>query len=237
MTPTHRTPQGPEGPASRPARLFGPVHRVRRAGALALLAVTLTSTLTACGAGTGDEGTRSAPTSSAAGSAPATEAPSGTPSPGRTARGDEVPAPTEVTIPSIGVSSTLMSLGLNKDGTVEVPPAEQGMTAGWYTGRPAPGQPGPAVIIGHNSTRHGPAVFEKLHQLREGARIDVRDASGGTSRFTVTSTETVSKKAFPTERVYGATSERVLRLITCDGDFDAEGHPVDNLIVYAELRP
>lgn len=237
MTPTHRTPQGPEGPSSRPARLFGPVHRVRRAGALALLAVTLTGTLTACGAGTGDEGTRSAPTSSAAGSAPATEAPSGTPSPGRTARGDEVPAPTEVTIPSIGVSSTLMSLGLNKDGTVEVPPADQGMTAGWYTGRPAPGQPGPAVIIGHNSTRHGPAVFEKLHQLREGARINVRDASGGTSRFTVTGTETVSKKAFPTERVYGATSERVLRLITCDGDFDAEGHPVDNLIVYAELRP
>ncbi|MEU0685659.1 class F sortase [Streptomyces uncialis] len=218
--------------------MFGRAHRVRRAGALALLAVTLTGALTACGGGsTGDEVTRSAPTASA-GSTPGTDSgPSGTPSPGRAARGDGIPAPTDVTIPSIGVSSTLMSLGLNKDGTVEVPPADQGMTAGWYTGRPAPGQPGPAVIIGHNSTRHGPAVFEKLHELRKGARIDVRDASGGTSRFAVTGTETVSKKAFPTERVYGATSERVLRLITCDGEFDAEGHPVDNLIVYAELRP
>lgn len=40
----------------------------------------------------------------------------------------------------------------------------------------------------------------------------------------------------PTEKVYGPTQDRALRLITCDGDFDAQGHPVNNLIVYAKLR-
>ncbi len=31
-----------------------------------------------------------------------------------------------------------MELGLNADGTVEVPPAEKGMTAGWYRGGSVP---------------------------------------------------------------------------------------------------
>ncbi|MFD5342768.1 class F sortase [Streptomyces anulatus] len=145
------------------------------------------------------------------------------------------PAPAHVSIPSIGVRSALMELGLNADGTVEVPPAEKGMTAGWYTGGSAPGAPGPAVLIGHNDTRFGRAVFHDLKKIREGAEVLVRDAAGKTLRFTVTGKETVDKKAFPTEKVYGPTKDSTLRLITCDGEFDAQGHPVDNLIVYGAL--
>ncbi|OKI78848.1 peptidase C60 [Streptomyces sp. TSRI0395] len=128
-----------------------------------------------------------------------------------------------------------MELGLNADGTVEVPPAEKGMTAGWYTGGSAPGAPGPAVLIGHNDTRFGRAVFHDLKKIRKGAEVLVRDTAGKTLRFTVTGKETVDKKAFPTEKVYGPTKDSALRLITCDGEFDAEGHPVDNLIVYGAL--
>jgi sortase (surface protein transpeptidase) len=144
--------------------------------------------------------------------------------------------PAEVTIPSIGVQSSLMRLGLNEDSTVEVPPAEEGMTAGWYTGGAVPGDPGAAVIIGHNDTRFGKAVFHDLGKLTKGADIAVRDAAGKTAHFTVTDTENVSKNAFPTNKVYGATSDRALRLITCSGAFDSQGHTVDNLIVYATLR-
>jgi sortase (surface protein transpeptidase) len=143
--------------------------------------------------------------------------------------------PADVSIPSIGVKSSLMRLGLNADRTVEVPPAEKGMTAGWYTGGAAPGQPGAAVIIGHNETRFGKAVFQDLRKLAKGADIVVRDAAGKDAHFTVIATEIVKKNAFPTDRVYGATNSRDLRLITCSGAFDSEGHPVDNLIVYATL--
>ncbi|WP_105971519.1 class F sortase [Streptomyces geranii] len=144
-------------------------------------------------------------------------------------------APAEVAVPSLGISGSLMELGLNADGTVEVPPAERGMTAGWYTGGVLPGQVGAAVVIGHNDTRFGRAVFHDLKKIAKGADITVTDTNGDTAHFTVTATESVGKHAFPTEKVYGPTQDRALRLITCDGDFDAQGHPVNNLIVYAEL--
>lgn len=148
----------------------------------------------------------------------------------------KAPAPTRLEVPSLGIDTVLLRLGLNEDGTVEVPPAEKGMTAGWYAGGAVPGEPGAAVLIGHNDTRFGKAVFHDLHSITEGADIAVSDGSGEAAHFTVTGTESVSKKAFPTRKVYGATDARVLRLITCDGAFDADGHPVDNLIVYAKLR-
>ncbi|MFD0337618.1 class F sortase [Streptomyces sp. NPDC127117] len=142
-------------------------------------------------------------------------------------------APVHISIPSLGIDSELMRLGLNQDGTVEVPPAEKGMTAGWYTGGAAPGERGAAVVIGHNDTRFGKAVFHDLKKIAKGADIAVRNDRGAELHFRVTATESVSKKAFPTEKVYGSTGARALRLITCDGAFDAQGHPVDNLIVYA----
>ncbi|WP_230196875.1 class F sortase, partial [Streptomyces coriariae] len=164
---------------------------------------------------------------------PGASAGAGTPASGGAPRAGQPPAPAEVTIPSLGITSPLMELGLDTDGTVEVPPADKGMTAGWYTGGAVPGEPGAAVIIGHNDTRFGKAVFHDLNKITEGADITVTDARGDAAHFSVTGTESVAKSAFPTEKVYGPTADRALRLITCDGDFDAEGHPVNNLIVYA----
>ncbi|MEV1026240.1 class F sortase [Streptomyces sp. NPDC050264] len=190
--------------------------------AVALPVLVLLASLTACSSGAGAR---------ISGDADDTPAAVRTPAPERTASAE----PDRVTIASIGVDSALLPLGLNQDGTVEVPPARQGMTAGWYTGGAVPGERGAAVIIGHNDTRFGKAVFHDLRDLREGADVAVRNSVGKTAHFTVTATETVSKRAFPTKKVYGSTNDRALRLITCDGAFDTQGHPVDNLIVYAEL--
>lgn len=202
-------------------------HRTRRAAAQPLLALlTLLVGLTACSSGTGARISGDATTAAPPTTAPP---PTGGSRPERTAAA----APDRVTIASVGVDSALLPLGLNEDGSVEVPPADKGMTAGWYTGAAVPGEPGAAVIIGHNDTRFGRAVFHDLRKIRKGADIAVHNSRGKTVHFTVTGTETVSKKAFPTQKVYGATNARVLRLITCDGAFDAQGHPVDNLIVYA----
>jgi LPXTG-site transpeptidase (sortase) family protein len=185
--------------------------------------LTLVTLLTGCSSGP-DPTVRVAPTAPAAASgAPKSERPAA----------DAPAAPAEVAVPSVGITSSLMELGLNTDRTVQVPPAEEGMTAGWYTGGAVPGEIGAAVIIGHNDTRFGEAVFHDLKKIKEGADITVTDKTGKALHFTVTATESVAKNAFPTEKVYGPTQERALRLITCDGDFDAQGHPVDNLIVYA----
>ncbi|MYQ76217.1 MULTISPECIES: class F sortase [unclassified Streptomyces] len=192
---------------------------------------TAALTLAALAALTGCSGDPAPQPSKAPASAAAPEAPA----PTATATATAEP-PAHVSIPSLGVDSDIMRLGLNPDRTVQVPPADKGMTTGWYTGSAVPGEPGAAVLIGHNDTRFGRAVFHDLRKIAKGADIVVRDGRGKEIHFEVTAHETVSKNAFPTARVYGRTTERALRLITCDGAFDTAGHPVDNLIVYAKRR-
>ncbi|MFJ6315720.1 class F sortase [Streptomyces californicus] len=215
-------------------------HRPRRTATL-LTALTACAVLAGC-----SSATPSSSSSAASGGASATapvgqgdarpRATASAGSAGATGQGTASRSlPVEVSIPSIGVRSTLMKLGLNADGTVEVPPADKGMTVGWYRGGSVPGAPGPAVLIGHNDTRFGRAVFHDLKTVREGAEVLVRNEAGNTLRYTVTGKEAVSKKAFPTQKVYGPSKDSTLRLITCDGEFDAEGHTVDNLIVYGSL--
>jgi hypothetical protein len=52
--------------------------------------------------------------------------------------------PVRVRIPAIGVDSALIGLGLQADGTLQVP--ADGSVAGWFTGAPTPGERGPAVL-------------------------------------------------------------------------------------------
>src|SRR5205823_2963844 len=60
---------------------------------------------------------------------------------------DQPAPPARLQIPVIGVSTPLVRLGRLPDGSIEVPHAWN--TAGWYDQGSRPGQPGPAVILGH----------------------------------------------------------------------------------------
>jgi sortase (surface protein transpeptidase) len=143
-----------------------------------------------------------------------------------------VARPTRLVVPSIGVSTPIIRVGLLADHTLQVP-ARFDVT-GWYRYGSRPGEPGPAVIAGHVDSVDGPAVFYRIGSLRRGARIKIRRADGSWARFVVEGLERRSKEAFPTRRVYGRTPRPTLRLITCGGAFDqATGHYVDNTIVYA----
>ncbi len=140
--------------------------------------------------------------------------------------------PARVEIPAIRVSSTLARLELGPDGRLQAP-ADYG-TAGWYTGGPSPGQPGPAVIAGHLDSNHGPAVFYKLGSLRPGEAVLIVLADGKRLRFVVTGVARYPKDAFPTQAVYGPTPYPALRLITCGGSFDrSSGRYRDNVVVSA----
>src|SRR5579863_3950650 len=56
-----------------------------------------------------------------------------------------VAAPVSLTIPLIGVRTSLMTLGLAPDGELQVPPLSMASVAGWYTGSPRPGSIGSAI--------------------------------------------------------------------------------------------
>jgi hypothetical protein len=143
-----------------------------------------------------------------------------------------VAKPAGLTIPLIGVRTSLTTLGLASDGTMQVP--ESSAVAGWYTGSPRPGAIGPAVIVGHVDSLSGPGVFFRLPELRPGDRIYVTRADGTLAEFRVSSVQTWLKASFPVQAVYGATPDPELRLVTCGGTFDeTTGHYLSNTIVYA----
>jgi sortase (surface protein transpeptidase) len=145
-------------------------------------------------------------------------------------------APLRISIPAIGVDAAVVGVGLRADGAMEVPAVDR---AGWYRLGPRPGEPGPAVIVGHVDSRGGPAVFHRLRQLQRGDGILVGRTGGTTAAFTVEAVEQQPKSALPVGRIWNRTAEPVLRLITCGGTFDRTSrHYRDNVIVYAKLsRP
>ncbi len=115
------------------------------------------------------------------------------------------------------MDTPLIPLGLRPDGTVSVPPPEPGAPAGWYRHLASPGEPGPAVILGHVDSHVGPAVFSRLSDLGPGDGISVRRADGSSVAFVVASVHTHPRSDFPTAAVYGLTDDPVLRQITCGG--------------------
>jgi sortase (surface protein transpeptidase) len=145
-------------------------------------------------------------------------------------------APVEVAIPAIAVRSPLVRLGLNSNGTLQVP--TDFAKAGWYSGGPAPGDAGVSVIAGHVDSHAGPAVFYRLPALRVGDVVLVRGADGTTARFTVYKMARYLKTAFPAAQVYANTARPELRLITCTGDFNrSTGHYLSNFVAYATEQP
>ncbi len=144
-----------------------------------------------------------------------------------------VPEPTAVGIPAIGVASSLVDLGVAADGTAEVP--DRFELAGWFEGGGRPGSRGPTVLLGHVDSTAGPAVFHDLRSLRPGDLVEVTVADGTVARYAVTGIERFAKDAFPTAAVFGATTDDVLRLVTCTGEFDRGARSyTDNLVVTAE---
>jgi len=146
----------------------------------------------------------------------------------------QTPKPVWLTIPAIGVKAPIVTLGLNRNGTLQVPSSTT--VVGWYTGSPRPGAIGSAVIAGHVDSRSGPGVFFWLRSLHRGERIYVRRADGTLVVFTVTAVRMYAKAQFPTATVYGPVPDAELRLITCGGTFDyARGNYLSNVVVYARL--
>lgn len=198
-----------------------------RAAALTLAVVT---GIAGCADGAG---------SGAASSATSTPATSSTAAPSPAPPSDGVAPlppspPVRLRIPAIAVDSGLMDLGLDRAGSLEVPP--DGFPAGWYTGAPTPGSLGPAIIAGHVDWAGSPGVFYSLRDLVAGDDITVDRADGTAARFRVRSVQQFPKDAFPTDRVYADLDHAGLRLITCGGAFDRTARSYrDNIVVFADL--
>jgi LPXTG-site transpeptidase (sortase) family protein len=178
------------------------------------------------------------PAAPAAGPAPAKAAPSRVQRPAaddfKSVRTYQTVAlPSRLRIPAIDLTTPpLEQLGRAADHSIALP--RNSDDAGWFKGGPRPGQPGPAVIIGHVDMDHGPAVFFRLREMKPGQAVYVDRADGSTQEFRVTKVRQVAKDDFPTADVYAPDLAASLRLITCGGQFDYSTHNYrDNVIVFA----
>jgi Sortase domain len=145
--------------------------------------------------------------------------------------------PVAVDIPAIGVHAKLLRLGINSDGTIQVPSLNtQDGQAAWYKYSPTPGQAGTSLIEGHVDSYRGAAVFFRLGALHPGDSIDVRLADGITAVFRVTGVRQYLKSRFPAKTIYGATGFAALHLITCGGVFDYTTRSyLSTTVVFASL--
>ncbi|PPG50531.1 class F sortase [Rathayibacter sp. AY2B3] len=140
--------------------------------------------------------------------------------------------PARLSVPAMGLDEPLIALGIQSDGAMEVPADYDDV--GWFSGGGRPGGSGRTVIAAHVDSRSGPAVFFRLGELAPGDEIAVSGVDGSDHRYRVTAVESHAKAAFPTARVFGATLEEELILVTCGGEYDAAiGRYRDNLVVFA----
>ena len=178
-------------------------------------------------------------TSSSSSSGTSTTSPSASPTTAPSAgnaAATPVSPPSKIKIPSLNEGSSLLKLGATADRTIVVPDDKHADQAGWFTGSPTPGAVGPSTIVGHVTSSRGGAVFYHLAQIKNGATVQVTLESGKVLTYDVYRVASFPKDAFPTQAVYGNTSDAELRLITCGGTFDsATGHFRNNTVVYARL--
>ncbi|MFF5157834.1 class F sortase [Streptomyces sp. NPDC000348] len=153
--------------------------------------------------------------------------------PGKEDASGPVPGPTALHVPRVSLDARVQDVGVEDDGTVEIP--DDAGQAGWYRYGPAPGAfAGSAVLIGHVDDRTGDlGAFAKLYGVRKGDEVTVAREDASPVRYEVTAREVVDKDRLPGE-VFRRHGRPVLTLVTCAPPYDRErGGYQRNLLVYA----
>ncbi|GAB3853294.1 hypothetical protein GCM10028801_05680 [Nocardioides maradonensis] len=127
--------------------------------------------------------------------------------------------PRSLAFGAAGVKVRLDQVRMTPAGTLGTPSAGR---AAWFSQGAAPGQRGPAVIVGDAS-----GVFARLDRAHRGDRFTTVRSDGSVIRFVVDAVASVDAAHFPSQRVYGASLKPLARLISYD---TATGR---NVIVFA----
>jgi hypothetical protein len=143
--------------------------------------------------------------------------------------------PHRLVVPAIGVDHPVIDVGLEPDGSMEIP--EDVGEIGWYTGTWVwPGDPGSAVLAGHVDSRaQGRGAFFDLGHLEVEDEI-VLHTDEGEQHWRVTGRTSYEKTYLPIDDIFTVAGDPRLVLITCGGPFDSDTrHYTENVVVFAEL--
>lgn len=142
--------------------------------------------------------------------------------------------PVRIKIPTIDIDATVDHVGIDPDGSMDVPSGPESVA--WFNLGPRPGEIGSAVINGHSGWKNGTAtVFDDLYKLKKGDKIYVEDGKGITTIFVVRERRKYDPAA-DTGRVFGSSDGKShLNLITCAGIWnDADKTHSERLVVFTD---
>ena len=141
----------------------------------------------------------------------------------------EVP-PTAVVIDDLSISQEVLPVGLEDDGSMEVPDISD---IGWYLHGATPGHPGATVLVAHVWWHKTAGPFHRLGALEPGAHIEVGDDDGTIHEYTVTKRTMYDKDKLPGD-LWRKSGPETLVLITCGGTLNqATRRYESNIVVYA----
>jgi hypothetical protein len=137
--------------------------------------------------------------------------------------------PTALTINDLSISQPILAVGLEEDGSMEVPDVED---IGWYLHGAVPGRPGATVIVAHVYWAGTPGPFYQLGKLEPGARIDV-GVEDIVHSYVVVERTMYDKDALP-RSLWRNSGPETLVLITCGGDYNRSTRRYEqNIVIYA----
>jgi hypothetical protein len=168
-----------------------------------------------------------------------------TASPGRLVNGPIIP--TRLTIPAIGVNTTVESHGTVRTKNVFTGKMVDGYgvptsmrTTSWWSDGPQPGSRQMAVLLGHTQVG-GYGVFNDLGKLHDGAPVTLRAANGDTLQLRV-----LGSPVTGLDKATSALADALTRhpagaavaFVTCGGQFDKGADASkDNVVVFASVVP
>ncbi|MEX0909758.1 MAG: class F sortase [Candidatus Paceibacterota bacterium] len=144
--------------------------------------------------------------------------------------------PKKIIIPKIGVSASVVPVGVDAQGNMAVP--EDVQTVGWYEPGFKPGQFGSAVFAGHVNSRFGfPTIFKDLGKIKVGDTFSIISGAREELIFEVVAKNIYDFRDAPLEEIYGPQEVPTINLITCNDELwlGAEGTYKDRLVVTAVL--
>ncbi len=169
-------------------------------------------------------------------------------------RAGPVDVPIEIEIPSMGIRTSVLGVGINSDNVMDAPMGKADdpvwQKAFWYRGSAVPGEFSTALIAGHVSAPQGRSgIFSQLESLTPGDMILIHDTRNkSVIKFSVVESITytldemaqsaVLTKLYGAGPVVGQWSQPSedglahLNLITCAGTF-VQGTHDHRLVVYA----
>lgn len=138
-------------------------------------------------------------------------------------------------IPSVRLRSTdFVDIHVTSDGSFQVP--NSGNALGFYTKGPAPGEPGPAVMMANGESVEGTKVLHRLRAVEPGAKVYVTRHDRLVATFVVETVATYPKGHFPSEVLNkGDATKAEIRLVTCGGMSDRVGRCLENVVIFGRL--